>query len=320
MFFVADGKRILVSGSIAYDNVMKYDGLFKDAILPEKLNHLSVAFTASKKSVQFGGCAGNIAYTLKLFGEDSLVLGAAGSDFSSYEQWLKKCGIDSAAIVQHPEEFTASATIITDKDQNQITIFHAGAMSFGPQALSVRDHNHADLALAIISPDDPHRMLRLAMECKELKIPYIFDPSQQLTSLSEFELREALSSAKVLIANEYEVELICKKLGMTKEQLPAVVPIFIETFGEKGSSIVSPEGTFFVRAVTPLKAAEPTGCGDAFRAGILTGMQLGFTIEKCCKIGSLAATYVLENEGSQNHKFTLDEFKKIFEESFGEGF
>lgn len=312
--------KVLVSGSIAYDNVMSYEGLFKDSILPEKLAHLSVAFTASKKAVHYGGCAGNIAYSLKFFGMDPFILAVAGSDFQEYSEWLKKCSIDASGIIIHPEEHTASATIITDHEQNQITIFHAGAMSFAPKLVSVRDHQHDKISLAIISPDDPHRMLRLALECKELKIPYIFDPSQQLTSLSEFELREALSGAKVLIANEYEVELICKLLKMTKEKLPTLVPTFIETFGEKGSSVVSPEGSFFVPSVRPKNAVDPTGCGDAFRAGILAGMQLGFGLEKCCKIGALAATYVLECEGTQCHRFGLEDFKKRFEENFGEKF
>lgn len=312
--------RILVAGSIAYDHVMSYDGLFKNAILPEKLDHLSIAFTASKKTVAFGGCAGNISYTLKLLGMNPLVLGAVGSDFDSYEKWMKKCGIDTSALFKHPDVLTASATIITDLEQNQITIFHGGAMSFAPQVLSVRDHKYDGITLAIIAPDDPQRMVRLARECVEMKIPYIFDPSQALTSMSDIDLREALSGAKVLIGNDYEVELICKMLSMTKEQLPGLVSTFIETYGSRGSSIVSPEGMFFVKAVPAGKVLDPTGCGDAFRGGILAGMQMGLSIEKSCQMGAVAATYSLENEGTQSHAFTMEEFKKRMEDNFGEAF
>lgn len=314
------GHKILVAGSMAYDHVMTYDGLFKNAILPEKIDHLSVAFTASKKAIHFGGCAGNIAYTLKLFGQQPVVLGAVGSDFDSYEKWMKQCGIDTSALFHHPEELTASATIITDQEQNQITIFHGGAMSFAPQVLSLRDHQYDGIGLAIIAPDAPQRMVRLARECKELKVPYIFDPSQQLTSMNSEDLREALTGATILIGNEYEVELICKMLGLPKENLPSLVPTFIETFGAKGSSIVSPEGMFFVKSVQPGQVVDPTGCGDAFRAGVLAGLQLQLGIEKACQIGALAATYSLENAGTQSHRFTLDEFKLRMENHFGESF
>ncbi len=312
--------RILVSGSLAYDHVMNYDGLFKNVILPSKLDHLSVAFTASKKTVNFGGCAGNIAYTLKLFGLNPLILAAVGSDFAAYDKWLKQCGIDTSALFRHSEVLTASATIITDQEQNQITIFYGGAMSFAPHVLSVRDHKYDGLDLAIIAPDDPQRMVRLAKECKEMNIPYIFDPSQALTNMTVPGLQEALSGAAILIGNEYEVELICKMLGTTKDHLPELVPTFIETYGAKGSSIVSPEGMFFVKAVQPGKIADPTGCGDAFRAGVLAGMQMKLGIEKACRIGALAATYSLEHESTQGHTFTVEAFKKRMEDDYGESF
>lgn len=320
--------KILVAGSVAYDHVMRYDGLFKNVILPDQLDHLSVAFTASKKSVNFGGCAGNIAYTLRLFGEQPVVLAAVGSDFERYEQWMKKCGIDTSTLVHHEDELTASATIITDQGQNQITIFHGGAMTANSKVLSVRGFGGengggggegGDVGLAIIAPDDPARMMRLARECAELNIPYIFDPAQALTALQADDLRMALGSAKILIANEYEVGLICKILGIERDRLAGLVPIFIETFGAKGSSVVSPEGTFLVKAVKPEKIVDPTGCGDAFRAGVLYGMSRGLKIEKCCQMGALAATYALEHEGTQGHAFTLEEFEERLKESFVEG-
>jgi len=309
-----------VTGSLAYDHVMAYDGLFKDSLLPEQLEHLSIAFTASQKSVHFGGCAGNIAYTLRLFEEDPVVFGVAGKDFDEYEKWMKMHRIDTTSIFHYQDDFTASAYIMTDREQNQITMFHAGAMNAVPNALSLRDYKNNNFSLAIISPDDPNRMIRLAQECKEMKIPYIFDPSQQLTSMSPDDLMASLQGATGFIANEYEIELLLKMLHIKKEKLCDIVPTVIETYGPRGSGITSREGIFFVRAVQPSHVVDPTGCGDAFRAGVLFGLKNKLPMEKVCQIGNLAATYVIENKGTQSHTFTMEVFKKRLEENFGEAF
>ncbi len=315
------GKNILVSGSWAYDYLMEYNGLLKDAILPEKLDHLSVGFTVSKKSVHFGGCAGNIAYNLRLLGADPVVVGLIGSDFGDYAAWMKKNGVDISTLTPVPNEFTASAYILTDREQNQIQIFHGGAMLAAPLAVGMREYRYHPLQWVIISPDDPQRMARLAQECKELGLKYMFDPSQQISNMSDAVLHGAIQGATALIVNEYEADLLTKKLGVTREALTAMVSIFIETHGERGSSVVSKdEGMFFIKAVTPGAVVDPTGCGDAFRAGILFGLSSGLGIERSCQIGALAATYTIENKGTQNHRFTLEEFKKRFEENFGVNF
>ncbi len=317
---MASAARILVSGSWAYDYLMEYDGLLKEAILPEKLDHLSVGFTVSKKSVHFGGCAGNIAYNLKLFGIDPLVVGLVGSDFGDYAKWMKKNGIDISTLTKLPNDFTASAYILTDREQNQIQIFHGGAMLAAPLAVGMREYRYHSLDWVMISPDDPRRMARLAQECRELELKYIFDPSQQISNMTDAVLQVAIEGASVLIVNEYEADLLSKKFGVTREGLMKMVPTFIETHGERGSSVVSKEGTFFIKSVKPGVVADPTGCGDAFRAGLLYGLQQGLGVEKGCQIGALTATYVLEKEGTQNHRFTMEEFKIRFEDNFGTGF
>jgi len=321
-------KKILVSGSWAYDYLMEYEGLLKEAILAEKLDHLSVAFLVAKKSVHLGGCAGNIAYNLKLLGSDPLVVGLIGSDFEKYSDHLKKMGIDASTLTSLPNDFTASAYILTDKEQNQIMMFHGGAMLAAPEAVTMKDYKNHGIEWVIISPDDPRRMARLAEECKELGFKYIFDPSQQISSIDVGLLRGAIEGASILIANEYEADMICKKMNVTREELMQMVPTFIETHGENGSSIVSrgvkndasDAGMFFVKSVMPSAVVDPTGCGDAFRAGLLYGISSGLNIDKSCQIGALAATYTIEQKGTQTHSFTLEEFKKRFEENYGESF
>jgi len=333
---MANTKKILVSGSWAYDYLMQYDGILQNTILTEKLDHLSAGFTVFKKSIHFGGCAGNIAYNLKLFGNDPLVVGLIGSDFGNYADWLKKNGIDDSTLTLLPNTFTASAYILTDREQNQIQIFHGGAMLAEPESVSMKNYDSIDVDWVIISPDDARRMPRLARECKELGFKYIFDPSQQISNIDEKFLREAVEGAEILIVNEYEADLLTKRLSVSREGLTEMVPTFIETRGEKGSLVVSRGGknrflsrdknvrsegeTFFIPAVRPVKIVEPTGCGDAYRAGLLYGLSQGFGIEKSCQIGALTATYVIETPGTQDHSFTLREFKKRFEENFGEGF
>ncbi len=312
--------KILVTGSLAYDQVMKYDGLFKNVLLADKIDNLSIAFMTSNKLIHFGGCAGNIGYTLSLFGVKALISGLAGNDFHDYKTWLNKNNIDTSNIHILPNEYTASASIVTDKNQNQITIFNAGAMLASSDTLSLKDYSNNNIGWVIISPDDPKRMLRLATECRALKVPHIFDPSQQIPNMDTAELEEAIRGSSILIANEYEVELLTKTLNKSKEEIANMCSIYIETHGANGSSVASPEGTFFIKAVPPNAVIDPTGCGDAYRGGVLFGLSLNLPIEKCCQIGALAAAYSLEQAGTQNHAFVIEDFKKRMEENFGESF
>ncbi|MFA5829708.1 MAG: carbohydrate kinase family protein [Candidatus Gracilibacteria bacterium] len=311
-------QKILVAGSLAYDHVMEYDGYFKDMLLPQKLDSLSVTFTSNSKKVHYGGTGGNIAYTLKLLGCDPLLVGVAGKDFDEYKKWLEDNGIDASSIVTNKEFYTASAYILTDKSLNQITMFQIGAMGSAPHAIQIKDYADRAITWAIIAPDDAARMVRLSQECSEHKIKYIFDPAQQIGSLSPAQLLTAIGGAELLIANDYEAELLAKKLGITREKLSTMTPCYIETHGDRGASVRDYDGNYFVHAVKASNIVDPTGCGDAFRAGVLAGMEMNYGLEKSCKIGALAATYNLENHGTQGHKFTWQEFKKRYEENFGE--
>lgn len=312
--------KILIAGSLAYDHVMNYDGYFKNMLMPDKLDSLSVTFTTTTKTVHFGGCGGNIAYTLKLLKGNPLLVGVAGKDFEEYGQWLKKQQIDDTGIVISPDFYTACAYILTDRSLNQITIFQVGAMASLPFAINLADYHPEEIAWAMVAPDDTVRMMRLAQQCKHAGIPYFFDPAQQIGNLKAEELEQGIGDATVLIVNDYEAELLTKKMGKSRRQLSAMVPNYIETHGENGSSVKTPAGEFFVRAVRSASIVDPTGCGDAFRGGVLAGLQMGFLLEKACKLGTLAATYNLEHKGTQGHAFTLAAFKKRYEDSFGEGF
>jgi adenosine kinase len=307
--------KILVVGSLAYDHVMQYDGRIKDVMIPGNYN---MAFTASSRAIFYGGCSGNISYSLRLLGEKPIIMTVVGSDFNDYRKWLKKKHIDVSAIFESERHLTASAFIITDKDQNQITFFDPGAMNAVVTDQHIGNIKYNDIAWAIIAPDVPQRMVQLAEECKNLDIPYIFDPAQQIEVFRKKRLLTAIENASILIVNEYESELLSKKLGILKEELSSMVPTYIETHGERGCSIKTSKGTERVNAVVPKHIIDPTGCGDAFRSGVLMGLRKGYPIKKACEIGALVATYSIEQFGTQAHSFSKEEFAKRYEKSFGE--
>lgn len=303
-------EKILVVGSLAYDHVMTYDGLFQDGLLAEHLDNLSVTFTTDHKLLHFGGCGANIAYTLKLLGVDPVLMGLIGKDSADYMKWLKKNKISTSKIVTVRDSFTASAYILTDRNGHQITIFHAGAMDKAPKALRLSDLGCAKVGWAIIAPDDHRRMVRLARECFSVGVRYIFDPGQQILKMKPSELLSSIKHATILIFNEYEGELLCQQLKLSKKELCSLGAICIETLAEKGARVFQKGSlNFTVPAVKPLKVVDPTGCGDAFRAGLVAGLTKGFSMQKSCQMGTLAATYALEHQGTQNHTFTVKQFE-----------
>ncbi len=307
---------IVVNGSIAYDYIMSFPGYFKEHILPEKIERLSVSFLVDSMRHERGGCAPNIAYNLALLGERPRLMGTVGQDFAQYRAWLEEHGVDTSTVVEIEDEFTASCFINTDRDDNQIVSFYTGAMGYA-HTLSFKDQDYSDIELAIISPSDPGAMMQHARECRELSIPYIYDPSQQIIRLSGEELVDGMKGAKMLIVNDYEFEMIRNKTGLSERAILNLVETLIVTSGEQGSDIMTADQTIHIPIVPPHRVADPTGVGDAYRAGIIKGYIRGFCWETTGRIGSLAATYVLEEHGTQNHHYTLSEFVARYRENFG---
>ncbi|MCD6344878.1 MAG: carbohydrate kinase family protein [Anaerolineae bacterium] len=307
---------IVITGSIAYDYLMSFPGNFLEHVKPDKLQKLSLSFLVDEMRRQRGGCAANIAFSLGLLGERPRVMGTVGQDFGEYRAWLEAHGVDTAAIVTIPDVFTASFFATTDQKQNQIASFYTGAMAHARE-LSFHDLDRP-VDLTIISPNDPEAMLKYPAECKELGIPYIYDPSQQIVRMSGDDLRAGVEGADILIVNDYEFEMLKERAEMTADEIRAAVTrAVIVTRGEQGSVIWAGE-EIAVPAVPPEQVLDPTGVGDAFRAGLIKGLALGMSWETAGRIGSLAATYVLETHGPQAHHYTLEEFVARYREVFGE--
>ena len=309
--------RIIVTGSIAFDYIMSFPGRFKDHILPEKIHMLSVSFLVDSMRKERGGCAPNIAYSLALLGERPTVMGTVGQDFADYSAWLERQGVDTSLICEIPDLFTASFFVSTDQDNNQIASFYTGAMACARQ-LSFNGLGSPAADLTIISPNDPIAMTQYARECKALGIPYIYDPSQQIIRLAPDELLQSADGAKILIVNDYELEMFRNKTGLTEEEVRGLPDVLIVTRGEHGSTIWADSGRVDIPAVRPNILCEPTGVGDAYRAGIIKGVLHGYSWATTGRIASLAATYVLEQHGTQNHRYTRSEFVARYREAFGD--
>jgi adenosine kinase len=305
---------IVVTGSIAYDYLMSFPGKFTEHFLPEHMNRISLSFLVDTMDKRRGGCAPNIAYTLALLGERPLLMATAGEDFGDYRQWLDAAGIDTTHAMQIPGKFCASFFCSTDTENNQIASFYTGAMADAGQ-LSFRAVK--DCGLAIIAPNDPGAMVQYAEECRALKIPFIFDPGQQCARMEGDQLRDGITGATIVIVNDYELELLRQKTGMSEKDILVVAKTLIVTRGEAGSSVITAGGQVDVPAVPPTRIVDPTGVGDAFRGGLMRGISLGLPYEICARMGSVAATYALEHMGGLSHAYTWDEFKTRYQQHFG---
>jgi adenosine kinase len=307
---------IIVTGSVAYDYLMSFPGRFRDHILPDQLHQVSLSFLVDSMRKQRGGCAANIAYSLALLGESPTVMATVGQDFGEYRAWLESEGIDTSATVEVPEEFTSSFFVNTDIDNNQIASFYLGAMGRAGE-LSFYDLDYRAIEIAIVAPNAPAAMTRYPRECKELDVPYIYDPSQQIVRLSGEELIEGTRGARLLIVNDYEFGMIRNKTGLSEQELLALAETTIITGGEAGSTVYDGELVLQIPSVAPEPLAEPTGIGDAYRAGVIKGLLRGCSWETTGRIASLAATYVLEQYGTQNHRYSLAEFAARYRRVFG---
>ena len=307
---------VIVTGSIATDYIMKYPGRFLEHILPEQ-GKISVSFLVEEKQMSRGGIGPNIAYTMALLGERPRLMGTVGQDFGDYRAWLEAQGVDTSLVVAYPGEFTATFTVITDLEQNQIAGFHAGAMSRGRE-LTYRGLDTGAIDYVIISPHDPEGMLRNCAECRELGIQFIFDPSQQLARLDGEQVLAGMAGAYGLTVNDYELELVKSKTGLDEAGILAQVGLLVVTRGADGASLISQDAPVDVPVVPPKAIADPTGVGDAFRGGLLTGLVRGYPWEVAGRIGALAATYCLEQVGTMNHRYTVAEFAARYRENFGD--
>ena len=306
--------KIVVTGSIAYDYLMFFPGAFTEHILPEHLSRVSLSFLVDSMDKRRGGCAPNVAYTLALLGVRPMLMGTAGQDFSDYRQWLESVNIDTTLVKEIKEKFTASFFCNTDKHNNQIASFYTGAMAHAAE-LSFADAGAVDWA--IVSPNDPTAMVQYSEECRRLGIRYIYDPGQQCARSTAEELRAGIVGANILIVNDYEMELIRSKTGLTEADVLFHSDAVIVTKGEKGSSILLKDKRIDVPAVPEKHIVDPTGVGDAYRGGFLRGLAANADWETCGRLGSVAATYALEHVGGQSHAYTWADFKARYESHFG---
>lgn len=306
----------VITGSVAYDYLMHFPGHFRDHILPDQLDSISLSFLADSMRRERGGVAANIAYTMKLLGADPVILATVGEDFGDYRRWLESHGITTAQIIEVPDELTATFFVSTDDDQNQIANFYTGAMA-AARRFSLASRGLTAAALVLISPNDPIAMLNYAAECRSLGIPFAFDPSQQTARLSGDDFRASVPGAAYLLCNEYELAMIQNKTSWALDEILAQVGALVLTLGKKGSIIYAGGEEFVVPVARVRSLDDPTGAGDAYRGGFFAARQVGLPLAVCGRVGALCSAYALENVGTTAHRFTLSEFAARYGETFG---
>ncbi len=305
---------ILITGSVAYDYLMTFPGLFKEQILPERLATISLSFLVDSMSKQRGGVAPNIAYTMALLGEKPRVMATVGEDFSDYRAWLESKSVDTTLMKVIPGEFTASFFATTDRASAQIASFYPGA--FGYANIQSLKELSKKPDLVIVSPNPPDAMMKFPAECRELGIKYLYDPSQQVPRLEGSELARDMEGAYFLFCNDYEFGLISKKTGWDLKQILKHVKVLVVTRGKEGANLYTDGEEYFIPTVPEREVVDPTGVGDAFRGGFLTGYTHNWDWVMCGEVGSLAAVYCLEARGPQSHSYTKKEFVERFRQQF----
>ena len=306
----------LICGSFAYDSIMVFPDRFKNHILPDKIHMLNVSFMVPTMRREFGGCAGNIAYNLNLLGGDGLPMATVGRDFEPYAKWMDQRGINRKYIRVIDKEYTAQAYITSDLDDNQITAFHPGAMMLAHENRVPTD---AGITLGIVSPDGREGMVEHATQFREAGIPFIFDPGQGLPMFDGNDLRAFLDKASWLAVNDYEAQLVQERTGLSPHEMTGLVDAVIITRGAKGSRIYTKGREIEIPPARVTAAVDPTGCGDAYRAGLLYGIMQGKDWETTGRIASLMGAIKIEHHGTQNHSVTPEAFARRYRETFGSG-
>ncbi len=308
---------ILLTGSVAYDYLMTFPGLFKEQILPERLGSISLSFLVDSMSKVRGGIAPNIAYTMALLGARPRIMATVGEDFEDYRAWLEAKNIDTSLMQVIPGEFTASFFATTDRASAQIASFYPGAM--GHSAVQSIKDLPTKPDLVVVSPSAPDAMMKFPAECRELGVRYLYDPSQQVLRLEGSELARDMEGAYFLFCNDYEYGLISKKTGWDLQEMLRHVKVLVVTRGKDGANLYTDGQECFIRTVPEREIVDPTGVGDAFRGGFLTGYSRGWDWTLCGEVGSLAAVYCLECRGPQSHTYTRQEFVERFRKHFEDG-
>ncbi|MFV1997778.1 MAG: carbohydrate kinase family protein [Acidiferrobacterales bacterium] len=304
----------LICGSFAYDTIMVFQDQFKNHILPDKVHILNVSFLVPDMRREYGGCAGNIAYNLKLLGGDPVPMGTVGTDFGPYAEWMDSCDIPRSHLKVIDNTYTGQAFITTDMDDNQITAFHPGAMN-NSHEVEVRDA--ANVTIGIVSPDGRDGMIQHAQQFAAEGIPFIFDPGQGMPMFNGEELIQFVDLATWVTLNDYEAQLLQERTGRELDDLASEVEALIVTLGAKGSRIYHNSERVDIPPARVAMVKDPTGCGDAYRAGLLYGLEKGLDWETTGRIAGLMGAIKIENHGTQNHRFTRDEFNARYKENFG---
>ncbi|MDX2417466.1 MAG: carbohydrate kinase family protein [Xanthomonadales bacterium] len=307
----------LICGSLAYDTIMVFPERFKDHILPDKVHMLNVSFLVPEMRRQFGGVAGNISYNLKLLGGDPYPMATVGDDFGPYQRRLESLGISTRHIRHLEGEFTPQAFITTDFDDNQITAFHPGAMM---ESQLNKVESAEGIKLGIVAPDGREAMLQHSRDFERLGIPHIFDPGQAMTLFDGNDLKTFISQASWLVSNDYEFQLIQERTGLSKEQVAEQLEALIITRGGEGSTLITKAGEEHIETVIPTAVLDPTGCGDAYRAGLIYGLLNDLDLATSCRIGSVMGALKVAVQGPQNHAPTLDEIVDCFQKAYGYSF
>lgn len=307
--------RILVSGSLAYDRIMDFPGLFGDHVIAGKEHSINISFVVESMNESFGGTSGNIAYTLALLGVETAVLARAGNDFTPYRAWLERHGVDTSLIETDQGMRTAFATVMTDQKDNQIAAFYPGADA-KPHAIP--ESVFGGITYAIVAPGNVDDMRRVPKYLRAHKIPFVYDPGQRIPSLSGEDLKNGMEGAQAIIANDYEMAMMREKTGLDERGFLELAELVVTTTGEKGSRIAGRKETIEVPSARASSAADPTGAGDAYRAGFVFGLVNGLPLATAGKLASVVACYTVELRGTQTHTFTKRDVAKRYEENYHE--